>query len=1049
MNQNQPKYWTSIDQLLQTEEYKKAAAQEFLENPAEQNLTDMDRRSFLKVMGASFLFASAACYRRPVEKVIPYVNQPQEVVAGVADWYSSTCGDCSCSCNIIVKTREGRPIKLEGNPLSPLNQGGLCAQGQASILNLYDPDRLKFAVANQNGKTSEIKWADLDAKVQAELSVVSQKGQSIYLLTGSKIGPSTSKLIEEFSKAYSQVQHVIYDVTAPEEVAQAQALAYGQNLVPSYKISKAKMILSFGADFLGSWISPVQFAKDFSRARKVENGSMARLAVVEASLSITGSNADQYFGVTSGNELLIALGLLNEILIQKNVSSYASSLSSALASYSLKSVAAQTGLKLEALQKLANDLVEAKGEVLVLGSALKAKNALALNLVANLLNSALDSDGKTVDYSRPSYQVQSSLANLLTLIQEMKEGKVGALIVQGVNPVYALPASLGFSEALKKVSLVLSLADRVDETATLAHYVAPASHYLEAWSDSEPRKGLYAVGQPVISPLYQTRSFQDSLLTWAKLPYKNFYEFLKDNWKKEIYSSNSQGKNFDTFWEDSLKNGIVGDDKDSASASSRSFNTSALLEKISSFSPVQGAALALVPSYAVGDGRFSNNAWLQELPDSLSKLTWENALSVSVKKSTELSLKDGDVVKVKGQGIDFEVPVIVQPKLANNTLTLAFGYGRKNAGRVGNDVGISVAPFQKLEGQSLVWSGLPVEITKTGAHVRLAQTQGHHNLEVGETTLTNEPGNEGAADRKKDIIKELTYAEYENGGDAHGKEASKGGHGGGHAGVLPSMWEPHEYTGYRWGMAIDMNACTGCNACVISCQSENNIPVVGKDQVIRGREMQWIRIDRYYSGDVENPDVSHQPMLCQHCEDAPCETVCPVLATVHTDDGLNSMVYNRCVGTRYCANNCPYKVRRFNFYDYAKKFLEKYDWKDNDFSGDFWSFGKKPDYKEALNLVLNPDISTRSRGVMEKCTFCMQRIRDSKDKAKSESRQVRDGEIRTACQQTCPADAIVFGNTNDPESEISKIRKNPRGYSLLEEINVKPQVTYLKKVRNV
>ncbi|MBF0491523.1 MAG: TAT-variant-translocated molybdopterin oxidoreductase [Deltaproteobacteria bacterium] len=1042
MSQNQAKYWTSIGQRLQTEAYKQAVGKEFLEAPEKQNLTDMDRRSFLKVMGAGLLFASAACYRRPVEKIIPYVNRPEEVVPGVANWYSSTCGECAASCGIVVKTREGRPIKLEGNELNPLNQGGMCARGQASILNLYDPDRLKFPVALTEGKAQEIKWADLDQKIQAALSEASQKGQKIYLLTGVVNSPSTLKLISEFSKVYPQTQQVSFDAIVPEEVSQAQKLAYGPALAPTYKMEKAKLILSFGADFLGTWISPVQFAKDFAKARRVENGSMAKLAVVESVLSLTGSNADAYLAVSSGDELWVALGLLNEILVQKKVSRYASELglAVALAPYSLSEVSKKTGLRLEALQKLAKDLLEAEGEVLVLGSALKAKNAVALELVAALLNSILESDGKTVDYRQTSNQSKSSLVDLLALIQDMKDSKVGALIVAGVNPVYVLPPSLGFKDALKKIPLVVSLADRVDETAELAHFVSPAAHYLEAWSDAEPRKGVISIAQPVVSPLYQTRSFQDSLLTWAKLPAKSWYEFLKENWKNEIYASHVQGRSFEVFWEESLKSGVVLDENSGDDLPSRPFTVSALLEKIPAQISSAGLSLAFYPSYAVLDGRSSNNAWLQELPDPLSKLTWENALSVSVKKSSELSLKDGDVVRVKGQGFDFEVPVIVQPKLSTEMLTLAMGYGRKKAGRVGSNIGVNVAPFQKVEANSLVWTGFPVEITKTGAHSPLAQTQGHHNLEVGESSLTNEPGNELPLARKNEVIKELNYEEYRK-NQGRSEEEQEG--------PLPSMWDSHEYKTYRWGMAIDMSACTGCNACVIGCQSENNIPTVGKDQVIRGREMQWIRIDRYYSGEIENPDVSHQPMLCQHCENAPCETVCPVLATVHSDEGLNSMVYNRCVGTRYCANNCPYKVRRFNFYDYAKKFLEKYEWKDNDYSGDFLSFGKQPKYEELVNLVLNPDITTRSRGVMEKCSFCMQRIRDSKDKAKAENRQVRDGEIKTACQQTCPSNAIVFGNTNDPHSEISKIRKNPRGYSVLEEINVKPQVTYLKKMRNV
>jgi molybdopterin-containing oxidoreductase family iron-sulfur binding subunit len=1016
MSNQPPKYWGSIEEYEQSPQFLENAGKEFVSPPAQTIFSEMERRDFLKMLGAGMMLATAACYRRPLEKIIPYVNRPEEVVPGVADWYTSTCGECSAACGILVKTREGRPIKLEGNPSHPMSQGGLCARGQASILNLYDPDRLKgpVSVAHSDASTKELVWHDIDEEIKKKLADIKQKNGKIYLLTGVVVSPSTQQLINEFLAQFPGATQVSYEGVVPEEVAMGQELAYGQKVTPRFRLDQAQVILTFGADLLSNYLSPVEFAKNFNKTRKLGEATMGRLVTVESALSLTGSNADVYFPVRPGDELAVALALANELVVVKKQSRYASdgAVTQALQLYAVDEVGKQTGINPDRLRDIARWLWDNKGKSLVVGGGLKGRESLALQVAVNLLNSILENDGVTVDYAvSPSNQAVSSYADLLKMIGEMKSGKVAALFVYKTNPAFSLPASLGFADGLKQVPLIVSFADRVDETAALADFVAPDGHYLEGWNDASPQKGLYSITQPAIQPLYQTRAFQDSLIQWGSLPSKNWYEYLKNQWQQKMVPQ-SGGKSADALWAETLQTGFfdtVGE-KRNTSSSARSFNSGALVKSLEGHQPNgSDLSLSLYASLALYDGRSANNGWLQELPDPLSKITWENYLSIAPRLAQKMGLSEGDVVRVQGSTVEVELPIHIQPKLHEKSAMVAVGYGRTRAGRLGNKLGVNTFALQKTDGAWLEWTGRPISITPTGRNVKLASTQGFYNIE-------------DKAAEKRGIIQEMTFEEFKKGGAPEGLPGEKKEG----EGPLPSMWSGFEYNGpYRWGMAVDMNACIGCNACMIGCQSENNIPVVGKLQVSNGRAMHWIRIDRYYKGDPENPEVNFQPMLCQHCENAPCETVCPVLATVHNEEGLNMQVYNRCVGTRYCSNNCPYKVRRFNFFDYYKQ------------------------YVEPMNLVLNPDLTVRSRGVMEKCTFCIQRIVEVKDKAKAHGTTVKDGELKTACQQSCPTDAITFGNTNDEKSHVSELRKSNRGYHVLEEINVKPQVTYLQKVRNV
>lgn len=1010
MKNGENQYWSSLEELENTPEFRESVQREF---PAVSQETpfEVNRRDFLKLMSASLLMAGAACSRKQVEKIIPYVNKPEEIVLGLANYYASTCQECSASCGIVVKTREGRPIKLEGNTLHPVNQGALCARGQASILNLYSAGRFRVPqVRAATGVLSDATWVDLDKQVLDRLAAA----KNIALITGVVNSPSTLKLIGDFAGRYSGFTHVSYDPTVPEEVALGANAAYGQKITPRYRLDKAKVLVSFGADFLGSYLSPVEFAKGFSRGRRVDEKKMSRFVAFEGQVTLTGTNADEYYALRSGDELQVILALANEIILQQKVSSYASdsNIAKILSGFSPDVVAGKVGVDVVKIKDLAKELIANKGAGLVLGSGVKSKDSVSIQIVANLINSALDNDGATIDWSLyPSYQANSSYSDLANLVEQMNAGKVDVVIIDHVDLAYLLPSTV---EALKKVPFIISISEQADETTELAHVVAASHHYLENWNDSEAQRGVYGLAQPVITPLYDTRSLQDNLLQWSGSQ-QGWDVYLKSHWQSKIYPQVGSGTEFEFFWLDALQKGVIdtrlvkGNEPDRL-AGARSFDSRALSQiKVTEAST--DYSLSLYSSVAMSDGRSAGNPWLQELPDPVSKVVWDNYLAVSPKTAEDMRLKLGDIVRVSGAGYTFDAPALIQPKLNDRSVSIALGYGRKivgaskqsfgylggDLGQIGQDTGVNVAPAQSIQEGYLNWGGLGVSLAKTGKKYQLAVTQGHHTLE-------NRP-----------IVADTTFKEF--------MVDAKAGHDA-HAAEDLTMWTEHEYNGYKWGMAIDMTSCTGCNSCMIGCQVENNVSVVGKQQVINGRDMHWIRIDRYYKGDVANPDVAYQPMLCQHCDNAPCETVCPVLATMHNDEGINVMVYNRCVGTRYCANNCPYKVRRFNFFEYSEQM------------------------KSPLNMVLNPDMGTREQGVMEKCTFCWQRIREAKDVAKDQGRLVRDGDVRAACQQTCPSDAIVFGNLNDPQSRVTKLSTSQRGYHVLEFLNTKPQVTYLTKVRN-
>lgn len=1032
-----PRHWIGPEELEASYWSDPAVAekrgQEFFDKPVETidmldriDKAGIARRDFLTIMGASMAMAGLSCARRPVHKIIPHVVKPEEITPGVATWYASTYVEGGDVQGVLVKNREGRPIKLEGNPDHPFNRGTLGARAQAAVLSLYDPERLTAPVLRDRttGLRSVFSWKEWDSQVVQKLKAARAQG-GVRALTGEIVSESTQRALKEMLAAVGGGESAVFEPLADEDSVTAQSLSYGTAVLPHYRLGQAQVILTLGADFLGGAAGSVESAREWIKNRKLEGqkasqAQQSRLLTVESAFSLTGANADERQSVVAGDELWAALAIAHELIVVQKRSRFATdaSVQAVLAPYSIAKVAARIGGGPETaarLTRMARSLASAKGHGLVIAGGVSTRHAggVALQVVANLLNSALENEGVTIDGVSLARSVRSNFAGVQKLIADMQAGRVGALIISGTNPVYSLPESVGFVAALKKVPFVLVISDREDETALLADAVAPESHSLESWGDASPRKGVWSMIQPTIESLHGTRCAGEVFMQLAKAAQSSgaaaqaadWYEYVRLVWKDTAFRA-AGASGFESFWEECVQRG--GYFASNAGGSSpRAFRSSSLGVLASAIQGAQAGGqpdqfvLSTYASSAMGDGRFANNAWLQELPDPLTSVTWDNCLSIAPATAKKLGLSTDDVVEVVGAGSNFEAPVYVQPGMHEKSVSIAIGYGRKSAGKVGNGAGVNIFGAAVAAGDRLLLSGARVTVRKTGKRYRLATTQWH-------TATLDRP-----------IINDVTLAQFR-------KNPAAAAHTDPHLRMdpVPTMWPKHEYKGYRWGMAIDLTSCIGCGACSIACQAENNIPVVGREQVRNSRQMHWIRVDRYYSGTPENPDVVFQPMLCQHCENAPCETVCPVLATVHDDEGLNVQVYNRCVGTRYCQNNCPYKVRRFNFFDHWKA------------------------YESTLNLAWNPDVTVRTRGIMEKCTFCVQRIRDEKDKAKTAGGRVKDGALRTACQQTCPTDAIVFGDINDPESRVSRLKNSPQAFRVMEVLNTVPAVSYLTKVRN-
>jgi MoCo/4Fe-4S cofactor protein with predicted Tat translocation signal len=998
-------YWKSPQDRDGDPEFLAAQADEFSVNGAEAGAYAVSRRSFLKLSG--FALASgtlAGCSQAPLKKAIPYLVQPEEVVPGRAYWYASVCGACSAGCGILAKNRDGRPIKLEGNPSHPLSRGGLCAVGQASVLELYDSHRLKAPVALGHEST----WAAVDQGIAEGLARVRAAGGAVRVLTGSVTSPSLHAAIGKFVNSCANAKQVTYDPLSASAILEAHERTHRLRVLPRYRFDLADVIVGFDADFLGTWVSPVEYTEAYRIRRDPE--SMSWHAQFESRMSITGAKADRRVCIAPGELAGVMAAVASEVAASAGIG------------LSLPAVPS-TAVDVALVRDVSRRLWQARGKSLVVCG----RNDVDIQLIANLINHLLGAYGSTIDLQHPSGQRQGSDRELYALRDEMGSGKVAALFVHGVNPAYDIP---GMAEAIQKVKLVVSLSERIDETSVLAQYICPDHHFLEAWGDSEPVVGVISIMQPVIPPLGQTRPAIESFGVWAGKS-QSAYDWIRGYWKENLLhpktASAAADASFDTLWDRALHDGHALIDVPGASVGP--FDP-AIVKRLppASATSMQSPFLVLYPKLGLMDGRHAHNPWLQELPDPITKICWDNYVSVSPAMAEALKLEEGDVVRVSarntgGGEVARELPAHIQPGQHDSVLAVALGYGRLGTDRFaavgpdwiearptvtpGDTIGRNVAAFKQFDGNCAAEVVKVAAVVKTGARRDLAATQTHHTLSAPRNLA-------GAHAKPRPIVQEATLSAYLRDPKA-GAEPAEAGKG---------LWpDDHPYTGMHWGMAIDLTKCTGCSACVVSCQAENNIPVVGKDEVRRLREMQWLRIDRYYAEHEGGIDVVFQPMMCQHCANAPCETVCPVLATVHSSEGLNQQVYNRCVGTRYCANNCPYKVRRFNWFGYAHE-------------------------DRLQNLVLNPDVTVRSRGVMEKCSFCVQRIQEAKAEAKRRGEPVQDGDVVPACAQSCPAQAIVFGDMNDPKSAIRKMKSDPRHYQVLGELNVQPSVGYLRLIRN-
>jgi molybdopterin-containing oxidoreductase family iron-sulfur binding subunit len=983
------------------------AGPEFPE-PLEGQVVQLGRRDFLASAGlAAAAAALAGCSRAPVQEAIPLLVAPEDAVPGRSTWYATTCGGCSAGCGALSRVRDGRPIKLEGNPEHPASRGGLCAVGQASLLDLYDSRRLRGPMA----RGREATWKDVDAAVVQQLAGIRARSGAVRLLAGTITSPTLRAHADAFLARFPGSRLVTFDALSSSAIPAAHEATHGVRALPRYRFDRAEVIVSFDADFLGTWISPVEYAAGWRAGRPAEPLPVRRSfhAQIEPRLSLTGSKADRRFRLGPG-ELDLALAHLALRIARRA--------GAAVVPERLEP-APLPGTELD---ELAERLWRARGRSLVLSGSQSAE----AQTLANLANHLLGNYGATLDLERPSRQRQGNDADLEDLLRELAEGRVAALLVHGANPVHELPAGDRLADALRRVPLVVSFAARLDETARLAHYVCPDHHFLESWGDAEAVAGLVSLTQPSLHPLFGTRSALESLAAWSG-DARPAYELLRESWRTRIFPRQAREASHAAFWDRSLRDGFAL--VEPAPERAARFRPSAVRWVAQASRPGPGEfSLALYPKVAILEGSHAGNPWLQELPDPISKVTWDNYACLSPAAAGRIGVKQGDVVRIElGEGEGkrtLELPAHLQPGQHDGTVAVALGYGgvvterfsrtgkrwlwgRADAGPDGR-VGRNAAPFLDLAAGALQYARPGVRLVPTGRRSPLACTQTHHTVRAPQDLPL-------VGGQARDLVREVSLAQAAGQGAAAPAPER----------LAPreELWpEDHRYTGQRWHMVVDLDACTGCSACIVSCQAENNVPTVGKDEVLRRREMHWLRIDRYYAGG-DDVEVVHQPLLCQQCDRAPCETVCPVLATVHSSDGLNQQVYNRCVGTRYCANNCPYKVRRFNWFDYG--------------SGD-----------RVQDLALNPDVTVRSRGVMEKCTFCVQRIHAARIEARSQGRPLADGEIQTACQQSCPAQAIAFGDLNDPRSRVARLASSRRSYALLEELDLRPAVDYLAVVRD-
>lgn len=1032
------KYWKSVEELntdssivealKQREFVDEIPTDEFLGNKSNLETSSTTRRDFLKYVGFSTAAASLAACEGPVIKSIPYVVQPEEIIPGVSNFYATTIADGFDFASVLVKTREGRPIKIDNNDLAA-SQGGVNARVHASILGLYDNLRVK----GPQKEGSDISWETFDSETNQKLTDVMNGGKEIVLLTQTFASPSTSKLISAFKEKYGNVRHVVYDAVSESCALDAFQAKYGERALANYDFSKASTIVSVGADFLGDWQGG-GFESGYAKGRVPTDGKMSRHIQIEANMSLTGANADKRIPATPSQQKQ-ALSKLYSYVTGQSVST---------------DLPAQLD---EAIQKVASELKKAGSNgVLVTGI-----NDVNAQTVALEINSALGS--KAFDTKSPIKKRQGSDKDVMTLIADMNAGKVGAIIMNGVNPLYTLPNANEFAEGLKQTELSIAFSMKADETASESQYIAATPHYLESWGDVELKKGHFGLMQPTIRPLFDTRQFQQALLKWIGSDL-TYFDFIKENWSTGILGGASfnqalhDGVYVSTALTSVLGAGPSSDvEGDAAAQALPESSGGGAARALASAGSAEGMELQLYTKTGMGDGKQANNPWLQEFPDPITRTSWDNYVTVSSADAKKLEIKNwhvadgglnGSLVELSVNGQTITIPAIIQPGQAVGSVGLSFGYGRTKGLKEEMQTGKNAYQFYKDFNSAQ--TDVSIKLV-SGVH-EFACVQLHNTL-MGRGDIIKETTLEIFNTKDKEFWNPLPKVSLN-----HIETPS----------TEVDLWDEFDRSiGHHFNLSIDLNACTGCGACVIACHAENNVPVVGKSEIRKSRDMHWLRIDRYYSsedtftGDIErkeaadgllgdtgikstlhemeiaadNPQVAFLPMMCQHCNHAPCETVCPVAATSHGRQGQNHMAYNRCVGTRYCANNCPYKVRRFNWFRYNKN--DEFDYNMNDDLG---------------RMVLNPDVVVRSRGVMEKCSLCIQKTQKTILDAKREGREIKDGEFQTACSAACGTGAMVFGDINDKESKVAKLKEDKRMYHVLEYIGTQPNVQYHTIVRN-
>ena len=1051
-----PKYWRSLDHLAETPEFREWAEREFPAGASE--LTDpQTRRHFVKLMSASFLLAGfglTGC-RRPVENIYPFQKVPEGYVHGMARFFATAMPTRNTAISLVAKSHDGRPVKLEGNAQHPDSNGATDRFAQAAILNLYDPDRSTRFLLNGNAKTAE----DANGALRDLAKIVlAAGGKGLAFLSEQSSSPSRARVQKAVADKLPQAKWYTHEPVDFDIHRQAATIATGKPVTPYFKIDEAKkVVVALDCDFIGAEENVHINIRRFAKGRRVTapGQSMSRLYAVEALMTLTGANADHRLRVPSTGVGVVAGLLADEVLRQSGASvdpAVAAAVqklidAKAVAAFSEQAKAGDAKFITKWATECAKDLLASKGESLVM---VGHRQPLAIHLVGYAINAALGNLGKTVIFADAP---EPTTGGIVELAQALQAGSVDTLIITGGNPVYDAPVDLKWEAAQAKAKTVIRLGYYEDETTPATGWSIPLAHFLESWGDARTSDGTVVAVQPLIEPLFNGLTEIELLARIGGLEKTSPYEIVRETFGRD-----------EEQWKKFLHDGFL---KDSASAP-----VAVQLSAAAVAAGISAAPAVSIPEkdklevvfhrdYKTDDGRFNNNGWMQELPDPVTKMTWENTILISQKTAEALNLVVNNRennrlmvpwVKISVNGLEVEGPVWTQPGQADNVIGLALGYGRKKTGRVG--VGSGYNAYSVRTSKALHFT-TGATLKNSGEKHHLATTQDHWNMEG------------------RPIIREGTHEEFNKHprfAKAFDMEKPPGMEDGeGLKSLYPNPLDEAKKTGlHQWGMSIDLSSCVGCSTCMVACQSENNIPIVGKYQVANNREMHWIRIDRYYTGKFEDPQVVNQPMLCQHCEAAPCENVCPVNATSHDQEGLNVMTYNRCVGTRYCSNNCPYKVRRFNYFDYNRRTLEQLKgpvystplthktegewdllrwWKNPD------SSTRPTDEWELLKLVKNPEVSVRMRGVMEKCTYCLQRIEGAKIAQKVKARDtgdvlVPDGTIKTACQQACPAEAIVFGNVADPESAVSKLKKQQRDYSVLDFLNTKPRTTYLARLRN-